>query len=127
MASVREFLVVDDHLDNRYLLTKTLSRKFPGAVLVECQEMASAVAAAMRSTITAAIVHRTSDADALALIHALRAANAKLPILYVSGGSGAAVALRTGANAFLPYDEWLRVGVAVEEMLRAMGLETSVS
>jgi hypothetical protein len=41
-----------------------------------------------------------------------------LPILFVSGADVRIKALEVGASAFLSYDAWLRVGAALDEMLR---------
>lgn len=112
------FLLVDDHFDNRFLLAKTLSRKFPGAVIQECQSSAAALAGIRRPELHAAIVHRTDDLDGLSLITKLRAANATIPILYISGYDHREKAFPAGATAFLNYDAWLRVGAAVEDMMR---------
>lgn len=118
MPPIPEFLIVDDHLENRYLLAKTLNRKFPGALIVECQDSTAAVTAVRRPSLTAAVVHRTTDADGLAVLELLRKANATLPILYVSGFNHREEAFKAGASAFLNYDAWLRVGTMVEEMLK---------
>jgi DNA-binding NtrC family response regulator len=117
MPSFHEFLVVDDHVDNRFLLTKTLIRKFPNALIQECQESSVAMNAVARRELTAAIVHRAADADGLDLIMNMRAANPMLPILYVSGVDKREQGLRAGATAFLHYDAWLSVGTAVDDML----------
>lgn len=119
MAEVPEFLVVDDNADNRFLLAKTLIRKFPNALVQECQDSEPALVAARRASLTAAIVHRAGDVDGLSLIEMLRKARPALPILFVSGGDVRSKAFDTGATAFLDYDAWLRVGLVVEDMLRA--------
>lgn len=118
MDKVPEFLVVDDNADNRFLLAKTLIRKFPTALLQECQDSQPALVAARRASLTAAIVHRASDVDGVTLIEMLRNARPTLPILFVSGGDMRAKACEVGASAFLNYDAWLRVGSVVDDMLR---------
>lgn len=124
MADVPEFLLVDDNADNRFLLAKTLIRKFPSALLQECQDSAPALVAARRPALTAAILHRASDVDGIALIEMIRNARPTLPILFVSGGDMRAKAFEAGASAFLNYDAWLRVGACVEDMLRT-GISTA--
>jgi hypothetical protein len=37
----------------------------------------------------------------------------------VSGIDRSEAALAAGANAFLPYDEWLRIGTVVEHYMRS--------
>jgi ActR/RegA family two-component response regulator len=118
MSDVPEFLLIDDNADNRFLLAKTLIRKYPNALVQECQDSTPAMVAARRSTLTAAVVHRASDVDGLPMVEMIRQARPTLPILFVSGGDARAKALEAGATAFLNYDAWLRVGVVMEEMLR---------
>lgn len=118
MPVVPEFLLVDDHADNRFLLAKTLIRKFPNALIQECQESEAALVAVRRPSVTAAIVHRAADVEGLELLQMLRQARPTVPILFVSGFDVRAQAFEAGASAFLNYDAWLRVGVVVEEMLR---------
>lgn len=118
MAEVPEFLLIDDNADNRFLLSKTLLRKFPNALMQECQDSEPALVAARRPAITAAIVHRATDVDGLPLIEMIRKARPTLPILFVSGADLRTKAFEVGATAFLNYDAWLRVGIVVEDMLR---------
>lgn len=119
MAAIPEFLVVDDHADNRFLLAKTLLRKFPNALIQECQDSEPALVAARRPSLTAAVVHRAADVDGIPLIEMVRQARPTLPILYVSGLDQRKRALAAGASAFLNYDAWLRVGVVIEDLLRS--------
>lgn len=122
MAAVPEFLLIDDNADNRFLLAKTLIRKYPNALVQECQDSEPAMVAARRPALTAAVVHRAADVDGIEMLEMLRRARPTLPILFVSGADVREKAFEAGASAFLNYDAWLRVGVVVEEMLR-----TSVS
>jgi CheY-like chemotaxis protein len=118
MTEIPEFLLVDDNVDNRFLLAKTLIRKFPTALLQECQDSQPALVAARRPSLTAAIVHRATDVDGLTLVEMLRKTRPTLPILFVSGADMRAKAFEMGASAFLNYDAWLRVGAVVDDMLR---------
>ena len=120
MPAPCEFLIVDDHLDNRFLLTKTLIRKYPTALVQECQDSQAALTAVSRDTLTAAIVHCAADMPGTELIELMRNANLLLPILYVSAEDNRNKGFRAGATAFLIYDAWLRVGTVVEDMLRVV-------
>lgn len=120
-----EFLVVDDQLDNRFLLTSTLRRNFPNATLHECDESTEAVNVVNQGALAAAIVHRAADVAGISLVEMLRAANRSLPILYVSGYNRREQASHAGATAFLSYDAWLTVGAAVEGMLTDHSSEPS--
>jgi len=118
MALIPEFLLIDDNADNRFLLAKTLIRKYPNALVQECQDSEPALLAARRPSLTAIVVHRASDIDGLPLVEMLRKSRPTLPILFVSGADFRTAAFEMGATAFLHYDAWLRVGAVVEDMLR---------
>src|SRR3954469_22517062 len=105
LTSYPEFLIVDDHVDNRFLLTKTLIRKFPRALILECRDSVAALQAVKRPNLTAVIVHRADDVDGLPLIEMLRNENRSVPILYVST-TRREEAFAAGASAFLNYDAW---------------------
>ena len=111
------FLVVDDNADSRFLLVKTLQRKFPDALIREVQESEQAVAVATTEELAAIVAHRAADMDGISMIRALRAANADVIILMVSGLDRTESAIRAGATCFLNYDEWLRVGSVVTDLL----------
>jgi CheY-like chemotaxis protein len=118
MAEVPEFLLIDDNADNRFLLAKTLIRRYPNALVQECQDSEPAMVAARRHSLTAAVVHRAADVDGVEMLQLLRKARPTLPILFVSGADVRVQAFEAGASAFLNYDAWLNVGVVVEDMLR---------
>ncbi len=117
MDDPKVFLVVDDNADSRFLLVKTLLRKFPTAIIRECQECAEAVQIALVPNLAAIVAHRAADLDGITLIRELRAANPRVIILMVSGLDRAESATRAGATCFLNYDEWLRVGSLVTDLL----------
>jgi len=81
MSSIAQFLVIDDHPDHRFLLTKTLIRKYPGALIQECQDSSAALVAVKRPGLTAVIVHRSSDVEGVPLVAMLRQENPTVPIL----------------------------------------------
>ncbi len=117
MDTPKHFLVVDDNADSRFLLVKTLLRKFPTAIIRECQECADAVKIARLNHLAAIVAHRAADLDGISLIRELRAANPHVIILMVSGLDRTESAIRAGATCFLNYDEWLRVGSLVTDLL----------
>src|ERR1044072_4869493 len=119
MPSRLKFLVIDDNPDSRFLLVKTLLRKFPDAVLQECQSSLPAIDSAKADQISAVVLHRASDADGGLLIRLIRRVNATVPIVMVSGYDRSKIALAAGANGFLNYDEWLRIGTVVADLLEA--------
>jgi CheY-like chemotaxis protein len=119
MTSPYKFLIVDDNADSRFLLVKTLLRKFPQAVLQETQDGESAVSLAQSDVLDAAIVHRAADVDGITLVRMLRTINPTVPIVMVSGLDRTGQALEAGATSFLNYDAWLRIGTVVAEHVLA--------
>lgn len=117
MSQHRQFLVVDDVPDSRFLLVKTLLRKFPQALVQECEDSDVAVAAAGNAKLDVIIAHRSRDVDGITLTRMLRQTNTAVPILMVSGIDRRAAAADAGANEFLNYDEWLRIGTVVANLL----------
>lgn len=116
-----KFLVVDDNSENRFFVTKTLLRKFPQAIVQEVQESVPAKLAASSEKLAAIIVHRAVDLEGVPLIKELRSIDANIPILMVSGRIECPEAFEAGANAFLNYDAWLRIGTVVEELVGQQG------
>lgn len=121
MPAALAFLVVDDNRDNRFLLTKTLARKFPGCRIYECGDSDEALKIARESMLAAAIIHRTADLEGVHMVELLRKERPSLPILAVSGYDRRQAAFRAGANAFLHYDAWLSLGLAIDDMLGSAG------
>lgn len=120
------FLVIDDNADSRFLLVKTLLRKFPRSVIHECQSADAAVSMVTGTPALHAIVtHRAVEMDGISVVQLLRQVNATVPIVMVSGIDRSAEALAAGANRFLNYDEWLRIGTLVAEMLGGGGREST--
>ncbi len=121
MPPVPKFLVIDDNPDSRFLLTKTLIRKFPTALLIECADTGTSLLAAENENPAAIVVHRTGETPGLELIPKLRAANRRVPIVMVSGIDRTTEAMAAGATCFLNYDEWLRIGSVVAGLLTFAG------
>lgn len=117
------FLIIDDNPDSRFLLVKTLLRKFPSAVVQECQSGESALDLARRADTNAIVAHRATEMSGLALIRHLRAVNATVPIVMVSSTDRRDSAVAAGASAFLLYDEWLRIGTVVADLVARSGIQ----
>jgi len=77
----------------------------------------AALALAQSEKISAIVTRRTIGMGGIALVRDFRRANARVPIVMVSGIDRTAEALAAGANRFLLYDEWLRIGTIVAELL----------
>ena len=117
LNSPLSFVIVDDIDDNRFLLAKALLRAFPASVITECLESGPALSAAVRDKPTAIIVHRAMDLNGPPMIRALRGVTATTPIVMVSGRESCPEAIAAGANAFLNYESWSRIGTVIEEVL----------
>lgn len=114
-----KFLIVDDNADSRFLLVKTLLRKFPRAIVLETQDGESTLALARSESLDAMVVHRTADVDGLTLVRMLRQISPTVPIVMVSGLDRTQSALEAGATTFLSYEAWLRIGTVVSEFVTA--------
>ncbi|MDO8543676.1 MAG: response regulator [Opitutaceae bacterium] len=119
MPRHRKFLVIDDNADSRFLLVKTLLRKFPQAVIHESQDADAAILMAATPGLDAIVTHRAVEVDGVTLVSLLRKANPAVPIIMVSGINRSLEANAAGATRFLNYDEWLRIGTVVSEALTA--------
>jgi CheY-like chemotaxis protein len=118
-AAPVHFLVIDHNKDSRFLLVKCLLRKFPRASIREVEEGEAAIELARTVKLDAIITHRTREYYGTELVKKLRQANEEVPILMVSGIERTAPALAAGADGFMLYDEWLRIGTVVKELLEA--------
>lgn len=117
MGEPLTFLVVDDHAESRFLLVKTLQRKYPTAQILEASSEKRAMGIARRPDLTMIVTHRTNDVPGVELVREFRAANPKVPIVMVSGIDREEAALAAGANCFLHYDQWLRIGSVADSIL----------
>lgn len=120
----RKFLIIDRNMDGRGLLVRTLRRKFPSAEVFEVLDAGSSVALAGSIKFDAIITHRPEETDGLEMVRTLRNIDADVPIIMVSGVDRTKEALEAGATAFLNYDEWLRIGVMVAELLKIPSSKT---
>lgn len=115
-ASAR-FLVVDHNKESRFLLVKCLQRKFPQARIIEAEEGDAAIEVARTRPLAVIVTHRTREYFGTELVEKLRRVNESVPIVMVSGIERSGPALAAGANRFMLYDEWLRIGTIVKELL----------
>lgn len=111
------FLVIDFNAESRFLLVKTLRRKFPNAAIHETDVAEHAVELVRNLDVAAVISHRTFDVEGVELVRQLRHADANVPLVMVSGIDRGSAPLDAGANAFLHYDQWLRIGTVVEGLI----------
>jgi len=113
----QKFLVVDHHRESRYLLVKCLLRKFPAAEIKEAEEGDAAIELARARDLDVIVTHRTREYFGTELVEKFRQVNDAVPIVMVSGIERTVPALAAGADRFMLYDEWLRIGTLVKELL----------
>lgn len=116
-----KFLVLDFHAESRFLLVRTLRRKFPASQIDEFEEATGAIERVARGDLHAIITHRTFNESGADLVRMFRRASPNIPIVMVSGIDRSEAALEAGADLFLHYDEWLRIGTVVEQLLERAG------
>jgi CheY-like chemotaxis protein len=127
MPDALNFLVVDDNPDSRFLLVRTLLRKFPAAVIHECQGAERSFELARQEVLTAIVVHRATEIGGIPLLRELRAIASSVPIVMVSSIDRREAAMASGANAFLLYDEWLRIGTVMANLINRPDLNRSAA
>lgn len=120
MSLAPTFVVIDFHAESRFLLVKTLRRKFPAAVIHESDDAEKAIEIARAVNLAAIVTHRTFEMEGIELVRRLRDADPRVPIVMVSGIDREAAALAAGASGFLHYDQWLRIGSVVEAHMRPL-------
>lgn len=118
MASVRSVLIIDDDPHSCLLVSTTLSRHYPNAVIQSFQDQSAAIRlvgelpATQHQTII--VVHRTLVEGGRELVAALRAANSSVPIVWMSHLKDGPYADAAGATRFLDQDAWLSIGTTVK-------------
>lgn len=112
-----KILIVDDDLDSRYFISRALIQSFPQALLLECQSADSALSIVRSENLGAIISHRTTETAGISLIREMRKINTTSPILMISSIDRTEAALAAGANAFLPYDQWMKIGEVLGELM----------
>jgi len=117
--SPRKILVVDHNADNGALLVRTLLRKFPAAAVQLCAETGTAVTLAATESIDAMVIHRTLEDSAAELTRSLRKLSPDAVIIVVSGVDRSQDVIAAGADDFLSYEAWLRIGTVVSAALEA--------
>ena len=115
----RKILVVDHNADNGALLVRTLLRKFPAAAVQLCAETGTAVHLAASENIDAVVIHRTLEDSAAELTKTLRKLSPDAIIIVVSGVDRSQDVIAAGADGFLSYEAWLRIGTVVSEAMEA--------
>jgi DNA-binding NtrC family response regulator len=111
------FLIIDHNAEGRMLIGRTLRRKYPNAILQECDTLEAALTALRESRIDAVVSHRAIGYDGVTTLQMIRYAQPAMPIVMVSGVDRAKEAHAAGAE-FIRFDAWLTVGSVVERLLQ---------
>jgi DNA-binding NtrC family response regulator len=122
----RKFLIIDDNPDGRYLLVRSLHRKYPAALIQECGDATTALTTISQELHHAVIVHRAGEVDGVTLVQLIRRMDRTVPVILVSGIDRSVEAREAGATLFLNYDAWLNIGNTVTEAL-ATGAQSATS
>ena len=125
MQQLYTFLVVDLNPEGTALLSRTLGRRFPGAVIITCAEAEDSVEKAQTQKLDAIVVHRPLEITGEEMVRQLREKQPDIPIIMVSSADKTESARKSGANGFLLYDAWLLLG-GVVSWSRAGTMNSSV-
>lgn len=121
MPNLRKFLIVDDELNSRFLISKTLLRHYPNAVVQECQELDTALevvrALPASDHHTVVIAHRTARAEGKEVVAALRAVHPSVPIVWTGKSDQMIQTKSVGATRFLDEQAWLLIGQTVQDLI----------
>lgn len=112
---VRRFMVVDHDPDVMARLSQCLLQTFPSAVMDEYVRATDAIELVATEKLDAIIVNRPSGMDCDTTVRMLRALAPEVLIIVLSGNEVPAIA--AGASAFLPSEEWLRLGKTLGRLL----------
>jgi hypothetical protein len=117
MPNTVTFLIADLEQDTRMLLSFVVVRKFPSATVLDCGSMASAIESAKAHPLSGIVLHPADREAGAALVSQLREIQPGVPIIYLSTADREKEALALGATRFLPFQEWLRLGVILQKLL----------
>ena len=123
MKKARSFLVVTDDPERLMLVSTTLHRKFPNAIIQTCRDSVAAIVVACNRDLDAIVAQRSSDLDELPLLECLRAVTT-LPIVLMSAAHHGQAATQAGASFSLRHDQWLLIGSAVASLIGAEPVAT---
>jgi ActR/RegA family two-component response regulator len=113
-------LIVDEDDVRRSLLSRAFMRRFPTALVQQCGQLGTACFAVTNPHLTTAIVGGAAGSSSpLQVVAEMRAANAEVPILFVSrNATMRRAALEAGASHVIQADNWLRVPDIVATIVR---------
>ena len=112
------FLVVDRDPDGLALLSGALRSRYRNSTVHSGGEAGISIVLAAMHNVDAIIVHRAIGMTGDQTVRALRPLCPDVPIVLVSATHRLEEAIAAGANAFLPYGQWLMLGTVVSDLLK---------
>jgi CheY-like chemotaxis protein len=114
------FLIVDDDIDKRYLVSYSVARAFPRASLYECSSGQEAIDFLKAQRVDALITdHSMAPVNGIELIRHVRSRDKALPILMVTGHPEIRdEALAAGATSVIEWSGYTDVGKLLKPLLR---------
>lgn len=116
-----KFLLIAGDNQTRFLLGRTLLRKFPMSSLLECDTAASALELPPERDLDVIVVHVAAGSEGLKSIAALHRRYPDAKVVIVADADLSRAAADAGADRFLLQAEWLRLGTMAEDLLAAGG------
>jgi DNA-binding NtrC family response regulator len=115
---VRQFIIIDDNRDERFVLSRALFCHYPAATLHEHREFDSARDALVKlpgdGGQAVVLLHRIPGAEGVGLIRAMRELHGQVTMIALGDPADARKALEAGATQFLDYEAWLRLGTLIK-------------
>jgi hypothetical protein len=108
-------LVAADHVNERVLYARTIVRKFPAALVAECDLAAVPRWSAGEAQFDAVVLHFNGTPEAHAAVAAIRRWPRALPVIGLSGVDRGPQAIAAGVTRFLLADQWLMLGPVLGE------------
>lgn len=123
MGTLRKYLIVDDDSHERFLVSKTLLRQFPDALIQECQDLNTAIelirGLPRDNHSTVVIARSTHQVDGPRLVSEMRAVHATIPIVWLGDAGQAHWAQSIGATQFLDHMAWLMIGQTTKDLAQS--------
>lgn len=116
----REFIIIDDNRDGRFVLSRALFRHYPTKTLHEYRDFESARESLEKLPAdggqTVVLLHRTPAIEGAELVQSVRNVHSRVTIVVLGSPMIEAQALSAGADRFLDYEAWLGLGTMVKNL-----------
>jgi DNA-binding NtrC family response regulator len=117
---VRQFIIIDDNRDGRFVLSRALFRDYRTATLHEFRDLMAARELLAKlppdGGQTVVLLHRTAQLAGAELIRSVRALHPGVILVALGAPASARTAIEAGATCFLEYEAWLRLGPMIKEL-----------